>query len=406
MKKRSLAGPIETLAFGGGKMAFLSGPRQCGKTTLAKMLLRKRGAGDYKNWDEVKFRRQWARDPSSVLPNRAGKTTPLLVLDEIHKERRWKRNLKGVYDTMSDPCDILVTGSARLSVYFKGSDSLMGRHLGFRLHPFSMGELERTDVPSPDSMMDSLFAKGLRKSRSARERLDSFMTYGPFPEPFLGQDLRKARLWRRSREQLIVREDLRDISRLPELGRIEMMTALLPERVGSLFSPTSLARILEVSLPTVKRWMDYMKALYYVFEIKPYHEKIPRSLRRDGKIYLWDYAAIENRAARFENLVACHLLKACHFWTDTGEGDFALRYLRDKDRRGIDFLVLRDGKPWLPVEVKLNEARPSENWKRFAGLLPCRRGLQLVAQPVWKSHAFADGLILVADAAEGLRYFA
>lgn len=146
--------------------------------------------------------------------------------------------------------------------------------------------------------------------------------------------------------------------------------------------------------------MDYMKALYYVFEIKPYHEKIPRSLRRDGKIYLWDYAAIENRAARFENLVACH------FWTDTGEGDFALRYLRDKDRREIDFLVLRDGKPWLPVEVKLNEAKPSEDWKRFAGLLPCRRGLQPVAQPVWKSHAFADGLILVADAAEGLRYFA
>jgi len=404
MKKRSLSSPIEELAFGSGKMAFLSGPRQCGKTTLAKMLIRKRRNGAYRNWDEITFRREWARDPSAALPRAGGKAVPLLVLDEIHKDRKWKRNLKGVYDTLEEPCDILVTGSAKLRVFSKGSDSLLGRYFDFRLHPFSMRELERVDVPAPDQMMDDLFAKALRKTKSARERLDSFMTYGPFPEPFLEQDLRKARLWRRSREQLIVREDLRDLSRLPELGRIEMMTALLPERVGSLFSPISLGRILEVSLPTVKRWMDYLKALYYAFEIKPYYKRIPRSLRRDGKIYLWDYTVIQDRAARFENLVACHLMKACHFWTDTGEGDFDLYYLRDKERREIDFLILRDGKPWLPVEVKLSDTDLSPNWKRFAHLLPFHRGLQLVTKPAWELHHLGDAGILVADAAEVLRY--
>jgi predicted AAA+ superfamily ATPase len=405
MKKRTLTRAIEDLAFGSRKMAFVSGPRQCGKTTLAKMMLKARKAGVYRNWDEVTFRRAWAKDPSTVLPKSQGDAVGLLVLDEIHKDRRWKRNLKGIYDTMDTPCDILVTGSARLNVFFRGSDSLLGRHLSFRLHPFSTGELEARNPFEPDAALEALFDRGLRRTKTARRRLDLFMRFGPFPEPFLAQDLRQARLWRRNREQLIIREDLRDLSRLPELGRIEMLTSLLPERVGSLFSLAALGRELEVSIPTVKRWMEYMKGLYYAFEIKPYHRRVPRSLRRAGKVYLWDYASVQDSAARFENLVACHLLKACHFWTDTGEGDFDLMYLRDKEGREIDFLIVRDGRPWLPVEVKLSAEVPSRNWARFSSVLPCTRALQLVNKPVWDLRHFGQSTLLTADAAEGLRYF-
>jgi predicted AAA+ superfamily ATPase len=288
----------------------------------------------------------------------------------------------------------------------KGSDSLLGRHLSFRLHPFSMRELERADVLPPDAMQEALFSRAEHPSKAAEQRLAALMAYGPFPEPLLAQDTRKARLWRRNREQLIVREDLRDISRLPELGRIEMMTSLLPERVGSLFSLVSMGEDLETSIPTVKRWMSYLKGLYYLFEIKPYSRKIPRSLRREGKVYLWDFGIIKDEAARFENLVACHLLKACHFWTDTGEGEFELFFLRDKEKREIDFLIVRDGEPWLPVEVKRADTQPSENWKRFVRPLACKRGLQLVSQPAWSIHAIGDMRILVAGAAEALHYFA
>ncbi|MBI5723105.1 MAG: DUF4143 domain-containing protein [Planctomycetes bacterium] len=220
------------------------------------------------------------------------------------------------------------------------------------------------------------------------------------------QDVRKANLWRRNREQLIVREDLRDLSHLLELGRIELMTALLPQRVGAIFSPAALAQDLEVSIPTISRWMSYLKQLYYVFEIKPYTRQIVRSLRREGKIYLWDYGTIRNEASRFENLVACHLLKACHFWTDSGEGEFELYYLRNKEKQEIDFLIVRDGVPWLPVEAKLSDTKPSPSWKKFAGLLPCKRGLQVVRRPAWKIHEFGDASILVAGAAEALGYFA
>ncbi len=406
MRKRSLTQPVEDLAFADRKMALVSGPRQCGKTTLAKMLLAERRVGLYRNWDELEFRRAWAQNPSAIIPAAEGQEVPLVVLDEIHKDRRWKRNLKGMYDTLKAPCDILVTGSARLNVYVKGSDSLLGRHLSFRLHPFTVREMEKPDVLSPDAMLESLFSCAHRRHDTSEDSLSSLMTYGPFPMPLFAQDARKARLWRRNREQLVVREDLRDLSRLLELGRIEMMTALLPERVGSLFSVASMARDLEVSFPTIKRWMSYLKELYYIFDIRPYTKKITRSIRREGKVYLWDYGAIKNGPARFENLVACHLLKTCHFWTDTGEGEFGLYFLRNKEKQEIDFLIVRDGVPWLPVEVKCYDAMPSPNWSRFAGLLACRRGLQIVQQPEWKVHKSGGAEILVAGAAEALAYFA
>ncbi len=406
MQQRSLAGAIEGLSFADHKIAMVSGPRQCGKTTLARMLLARRKVGVYRNWDQLAFRREWARDPSTLVPRGAGAEVPLVVLDEIHKERRWKRNLKGVYDTLESPCDFLVTGSARLNVYRKGSDSLLGRHYAFRLHPFSLRELSRPDVPAPDALLEALYSRAGEGGRAGREGLDALMTYGPFPQPLLDQSVRKANLWRRSREQLVIREDLRDLSRLPELERLEMLTALLPERVGSPFSLSSLGRDLEASVPTLKRWTTYLKDLYYLFEIRPYSRKIARSLLREGKLYLWDYGAVPGEAARFENLVASHLLKSCHTWTDTGEGEFELCYLRNKEKQEIDFLIVRDGIPWLPVEVKLSDTEPSPNWKRFAPMLPCKRGLQIVRKPEWKLHEFGDSQVLVAGAAEVLGYFA
>jgi len=402
MKKRSLAGAIEDLCFADHKIALVSGPRQCGKTTMARAMLRGRRVGRYANWDDIAFRRQWARDPSAVVPATAGGAVPLVVLDEVHKHRKWKRHLKGVYDSLERPCDILVTGSARLDVYRRGSDSLLGRHFAFRLHPFTIAELRRPEPISPDEALDRLFAGPPRRSAERTEALEAMLRFGPFPEPFLAQSDRKARMWRRSREQLVVREDLRDLSRLPELDRIEMLTAMLPERVGSLYSVPALAEDLEAGNQTVQRWLRYLAQLYYLFEVKPYSRRIPRSLKKGGKIYLWDYGGIEDAAARLENLVACHLLAACHTWTDTGHGAFDLTYVRNKEKQEIDFLVVRDGVPWLPVEVKLNDVEPSPNWRKFAPLLPCTRGLQVVRRPTWSVHEYGPSRVLVAGAAEAL----
>ncbi len=406
MRNRYLASAINSFSFTKHKIAMVSGPRQCGKTTLAKMLLKKRGAGTYYNWDEAEFRRTWTKKPSSLIPPSTPGVVPLVILDEIHKDRLWKRNLKGLYDTLVSPCDFLVTGSARLNVYRRGSDSMMGRFFHFRLHPFSLREMEQEDFLPPDKAMDFLFSRASERHQQGEKHLASLLAYGPFPEPLFGQDAQSARMWRRGHEQTVIREDLRDISHLPDLGRLELMASLIPERVGSLFSIASLREDMEIAFDTIRRWMTYLKELYYLFEIKPYSRNIVRSLRREGKVYLFDYPAVKDPDARFENLVACHLLKACHYWTDTGEGEFDLFYLRDKQKHEIDFLIVRDGIPWLPVEVKSNDMEPSKNWSRFLAVLPCKRGLQLVNRPVWNNHKLENGEILIAGAAEALHYFA
>jgi hypothetical protein len=256
----------------------------------------------------------------------------------------------------------------------------------------------------PDGLIEFIFSRSKRRRKASGATLTALMKFGPFPEPLLGQNTRKARLWRRTRREIIVREDLRDISRIPELSRIELMISLLPERVGSLFSLNSVREDMEVSHETVKRWITYLRVLYYLYEVKPYHRSIPRALKKGGKIYFWDFGEVEDKAARFENLVANHLLKACHFWTDTGRGTFELFFLRNREKQEIDFLVLKDGRPWLPIEVKLRERSPSANWKKFLPLLPCRRGIQVVMDQHWKIHEVGGKEVLVAGAAELLDY--
>jgi predicted AAA+ superfamily ATPase len=404
MKDRDLRAVLETLCFAGRKMALVSGPRQCGKTTLARMLLKRRTQGRYCNWDDVEVRRAWAKQPRSLIPE-GGRSTPLVVLDEIHKAAAWKRTLKGVWDTLDAPVDFLITGSARLNVYRKGGDSLTGRYYHFRLHPFTLREMRGADAPRPDDALATLFTRARRCPKSSYDDFLALLRYSGFPEPLFAQDERRARLWRRNRVETVIREDLRDLSRIPELSRIEMLAALLPEKVGSLFSVASLRDDLEVSFDTVKRWVGLLRDLYYLYEIKPWQPKIARSIRKEGKVYLWDHAEVVNEAARFENLVANHLKKACDFWTDSGEGQFELLFIRNKEKQEIDFLVTRDRQPWLPVEVKLRDSEPSTNWQRFLPHLPCRQALQLTSERgCWRVHRAGDRELLVASAAEALQY--
>lgn len=398
---------ISEICFTRDKMAFVSGPRQCGKTTMAKLLLKQRGSGAYYNWDETKFRRQWTKDPHLMLPEALNDIKPIVIFDELHKAKLWKRSLKGLYDTQDGKCDFLVTGSARLNLYRKGSDSLMGRYYNFRLHPFSVSELLKSSYSViPDDLISILFSKENSSSLAEAEKaLENLYKFGPFPEPLFAANQKTLNLWQRNRIEKLIREDLRDLSKLPELSQVEMLVSLLPERASQPLSIQGLSEDLEVAYTTVKRWLNYLSELYYFFRLKPYSKSLSRAIKKESKLYLWDWSEIENKGARFENLIASHLFKYCDYLTDTGVGDFELRYIKNKEKFEIDFLILKNKKVFLAIEAKLTDDKPNHSWDKFMPNLNCNYGVQLVMTPnVYKIYEYQSYKILVISAASFLQY--
>ncbi|OGQ08915.1 MAG: hypothetical protein A3G32_02045 [Deltaproteobacteria bacterium RIFCSPLOWO2_12_FULL_40_28] len=331
----------------GKKIVLLGGPRQVGKTHLA-LHLTKKLLGHYYNWDD-------AGDREHIL-KKGFLHDQFVVLDELHKYERWKGFLKGLYDKYHQNLKMMVTGSARMDVYRRGGDSLFGRHYHFRLHPLSVGEVLNPKQILPPENSWSMETP----HKENNEVFQQLLKFGGFPEPFYTATEKEHERWSLQRRELLVRQDIRDLTQIHMLGLVEHLMLLLPNHVGSVLSLHSIKENLQVAYNTVGQWLQTLERLYICFPLKPYSTKMRRSLHKSSKVYLWDWSQIENEGARFENLVASHLLKATHVWRDLGHGDFELFFLRDRDRREVDFCVCKNKKPWLIVETKLAETQVSE----------------------------------------------
>lgn len=343
------------------KFVFLTGPRQVGKTTLAKQIILDR-EGLYLLYDDEEDRR--------TILNKGYVSQRWVCLDEFHKFPRWKAHIKGVFDKYFQTLHCLLTGSARLDVFQKSGDSLFGRYYLHHLHPLSSGELRAPVLPS---LQDS----HLLEPHEPIGHIPELLKFGGFPEPFSAQSDKEHRRWSNMRRQLLVREDLRELTQIHLIGLVEQLMLLLPQRIGSLFSERSLAEDIRVSPPTIRQWIDIFQRLFIVFKITPYSQKIIRSLQRQPKYYLIDWSQIPDEGCRFENFVASHLWKAVQIWTDLGEANLNLHYIRDRDHREVDFLITRDQKPWFLVECKLSETQVSDSLKYFSQRLGVP-GLQVI----------------------------
>ena len=351
------------------KMVFVGGPRQVGKTTLCRNFVAEHFSNHaYFNWDNKADRKAIT---ASSWPGDA----KLLILDEIHKYRHWKGLIKGEYDKLKETYKFLVTGSSRLDIYRRGGDSLQGRYHYYRLHPFTLAETE--GIASKLSLQSEL-PIGQNFHQAAMEILDLF---GGFPEPFVKQSARQLRRWHNEKTERMFREDIMDIEAIRDIGNMKLLSDILPSRVGSLLSLNVIREDLEVSFRAVSHWMDILEAFYYHFRIYPFSAKKIRSLKKEPKLYLWDWSEVEDDAARFENLVASHLLKYVHFITDYEGHKAELYFLRDVDKREVDFLVTIAGKPWFAVEVKLNDSALSPHILYFKE----RLSIPFVYQVVKKS---------------------
>ncbi len=336
-------------------MVFIGGPRQVGKTTLAKNIL----SGDfpegrYFNWD-------YDEDRQDILKKKWSSKNRLLVFDELHKYPRWKAWIKGVYDVFHENHSFLVTGSARLDIYRRGGDSLMGRYHYWRLHPFTLDEFPESINPE-----------------DAFERL---MTLGGFPEPFLDGDERAARRWRRERFDRVLREDVRDLESIRNIQLLGLFVDLLRRRVGSLVTLSNLAEDLQISPKTAKAWLAVLERMYLVFSVLPYTRNLPRAVLKPPKVYFFDNGdVLGDEGARFENLVASTLLKRLHFLEDRDGYRYELRYIRDKEGREVDFVILKEGVLEELIEVKFSDENISKSLLYYTQRLKPAKATQLVAR--------------------------
>lgn len=314
------------------KMVFLGGPRQVGKTTLCLEFLKNSDVRDpaYLNWDDVGSR--------SLLRQGTLPDAPLVVIDEIHKYKLWRQLIKGFYDKNKGHQNYLVTGSARLDHYRRGGDSLLGRYRYLRLHPLSVNELN------------------IKSSADLKNLLE----LGGFPEPFFSQSMKERKLWSKERLYRVVNDDIADLENLKDYSKVELLAETLEGRVGSLLSIRSFEEDLSASQKTISSWIDVLDRVYFSFRISPYGPPKIRAVKKAQKLYLWDWSEVVSGGAQFENLVACQLLKYCHFLEDTEGEKMELRFLRDIDGREIDFVVMKNKEPIFAVECKTGERQVSK----------------------------------------------
>lgn len=338
----------------GRKMVFLSGPRQVGKTTLAKSIMADYANAQYLNWDVTADRR-------ILLEQTWSPRARLVVLDEVHKMRKWKAYLKGAYDGRAAGQALLVTGSARLDAFRQSGPSLAGRYFALRLHPISVREWCESSSAAADGALERLIERG------------------GFPEPFLGEQRADAERWRNQYLDGLIREDVVEFSRIHEVRAMRHFVEMLRERVGAPLSLASIARDLRVSPTTLTKYLDILEALYVVFAVRPFHRNIARAILKAPKVYFFDTGLVQaSDAARFENACAAMLLKHTHYLHDVQGRRMTLRYARDKEGREVDFVLCEDGSPVDLVECKLADAALAPLLPALAERFPRSRATQIV----------------------------
>lgn len=346
-------------------MVFISGPRQCGKTTLANSLL-KRMRGHYYNWDIP-------GDRKLILNDRYDLDADLWVLDEIHKFRRWRNHLKGLFDEHHGDHSILVTGSARLDLYGRGGDSLQGRYFHHHLYPFTLSEVLGTEFPGLDAWVNL----PVETTKGAQSTLVHLLKFSGFPDPFLSGSETQARRWRLLYGQRLIEEDLRSLESVVELDRLELLLDRLDDVAGSVVSINSLREDLEVSFDSVKKWLIIFERLFACFRISPYGPARIKAVKKEQKLYLWDWSKPTHEGARFENLIALHLLRLVDWARDVLGEKIELRYFRHRDGTEVDFILLRKRIPWVAIEVKLQGQELAPGLRYYLERVPTPHAFQV-----------------------------
>ena len=369
-------------------MVFIAGPRQAGKTTLSKLISLSFANNYYFNWDIAEHRTLFFSNPAFFEGlKRKDSSIPLIILDEIHKYKDWKNYLKGIYDQFHESYKFIVSGSGRLDIYQKGGDSLAGRYYMFHLFPFTIAELGRRNISIEAFLKNPLYIS-MEYVKKHKEIWNALSNLSGFPEPYLSDRAATYKRWSNIYSHQLIREDIRDIVDIKSITDMETLYLLLPSKIGSPLSVQPLSNDLKASYNTVRNWLNVFERFFLIFSIPTWTEKITRAIQKEKKIYLWDIPRIKEPSARFENMVALELYRAVSLWNDMGYGNFSLHFIKNKEKQEVDFLLANNREPFLLIEAKMTDERPSKS------LLIFQRALNI---PAVQLISGGDGYRIVSN---------
>ena len=368
-------------------MRFISGPRQSGKTTIAKSALEKAKSGVYYyNWDKREVRERYRKEVDFLakdLLNNGDKGRKVSVcFDEIHKYPKWKNILKDYFDTYETKLNFIVTGSARLDMFNKAGDSLAGRYFLFRLNPLILAEVlgKKYENILPDKTVLKYVERNISGKKCEQKAMETLMQFSGFPEPFLRQDAVFSKGWHAEYLEKAVKEDLRDLSAIHQLQKVSDLGYLMLSKIASPLSINSLREDLELNYNTVKNYVKYLTLSYAIFEVPPYYKKGRRLVKKEKKVYFYDWVSVQGEAEKFENYVAVELKSRVDLWNSALADTYALYFLKTRGEIETDFLITRNGLPYLLLEAKYSSENIEKHHYLHSKMLEGVPYVQVVAK--------------------------
>ncbi len=357
----------------GRQMRFITGPRQAGKTTIAKQRLAKTGSGLYYNWDnkEVRVRYRTGGDLVAEDILKSGRGEVWACFDEIHKMPRWKNILKDYFDTHENKIRFIVTGSARLDMFRSSGDSLSGRYFLFNLNPLMLSEVSGSAFSSilPTGSAGEYLERSVSGSTADKTGFSGLLTYGGFPEPFLKASGVFHKKWTETYLEQVVDRDIRDLTRIQHLESVKRLLYIMPSKIGSPLSINSLREDLEVNFLTARNYIDHLCKTCVLFKLPPYSLKGRNLIKKEQKVYFYDWTLAGTEGTKFENYVAMELKARVDLWNDSQNDTYAMRFVRSRDGFETDFLITKNNAPWLLCEAKLSGQDTASHHRRHSVML-------------------------------------
>jgi predicted AAA+ superfamily ATPase len=375
---------IESLA--DSPVVLIHGPRQCGKTTLARKVGARLGY-TYVTFDDDVARQAAEADPVAFigdLPERA-------ILDEVQRVPQVFTSLKMAVDRRRVPGRFILTGSANVLLVPRLSDSLAGRMEILRLHPLAQAELSRREPEFLSTLFDGTF-KGPPTDRLAGKLREKIVA-GGYPVALVRAAGRRRTAWYRDYVEALVQRDVRELARIAALDALPRLLALAAGQTGRLLNVTDLASPFQVSRPTIRDYVTLLERVFLIEILPPWHSNRLSRLVKTPKLHVGDTGLasalmnVDADALAEDRQLHGHLLETFVFqeirrqasWRDEALSFF---HYRDKDGVEVDIVIERGARQVAGVEVKAGATVIASDF----------RGLRKLAEATGKR--FAGGVVL------------